>query len=345
MRFQDVRIAAIAHALPPDRVTSAELEERLAPVYDRLRLRVGRLELMSGIRERLFWPEGTRPSHAAALAGEKALEASGVERDRIGCLIHASVCRDFLEPATASVVHHELGLADDCTVFDLSNACLGVVNAIVVAAGMIESGQIDAALVVAGEDGRPLVEQTIRELLEGDTTKAELKLAFASLTIASGAAAVVLQRASERPDAGRRLVAGAVLASTEHNVLCQGDKAAGSEGLLMNTDSEAMLLAGNELAGRTFERFLGETGWSRDSIDRVITHQVGSAHRRHLFETIALDPALDSPTVETLGNIGSVSLPLSLSMAVEAGRVAPGHRVALLGIGSGLNCLMLGVHW
>ena len=96
MRFEHVRVAAVAHALPDRRVSSEELEERLAPLYDRFRLRTGRLELMSGIRERRFWPEGTRPSGPAAAAGERALEASGVARERIGCLIHASVSRDFL---------------------------------------------------------------------------------------------------------------------------------------------------------------------------------------------------------------------------------------------------------
>ena len=64
-----------------------------------------------------------------------------------------------------------------------------------------------------------------------------------------------------------------------------------------------------------------------------------------LFETVDLDPELDFPTVETLGNIGSVSLPLSFSMAQEAGHIQPGQRVAMLGIGSGLNCMMLGLDW
>ncbi len=139
-----------------------------------------------------------------------------------------------------------------------------------------------------------------------------------------------------------------MLSATEHNVLCQGDRAAGTDGqagLLMSTDSEAMLQAGNALAARTFDAFCAELDWTRDTIDRVVTHQVGAAHRRLLFETLALDPERDFPTVETLGNIGSVSLPLSLSMAADAGHVAAGHDVALLGIGSGLNCMMLGVRW
>jgi 3-oxoacyl-[acyl-carrier-protein] synthase-3 len=296
---------------------------------------------MSGIRERRFWPPGTRPSGVAARAGASALERAGVERAQVELLIHASVCRDFLEPATASVVHDALGLSDHAPAFDLSNACLGFANALALLAQQIESGAIRAGMVVAGEDGRPLVEGTIRQLLEREKpTRAELKRAFASLTIGSGAAAAVLAHDSIATSE-RRLVAAVSRSATEHVGLCQGDHA--GEGMWMETDSEALLQAGNALGARTFEELLRETGWTREGIERVVTHQVGSAHRRLLFETLQLDPARDHPTVERLGNIGSVSLPLSLSCALEGGFVQPGQRVALLGIGSGLQCAMLGL--
>ena len=70
---------AAAYELPPNIVTSTGIEERLAPVYERLKLPSGRLEMMTGIRERRFWDPGTPPSRGAALAGRKALEAASVE--------------------------------------------------------------------------------------------------------------------------------------------------------------------------------------------------------------------------------------------------------------------------
>jgi 3-oxoacyl-[acyl-carrier-protein] synthase-3 len=348
MLFQHVRIAAVAHALPEERVSSAALEERLAPVYERLHLRAGRLELMSGIRERRFWPHGTRPSSVAARAGAAALERGGVARERIGCLIHGAVSRDFLEPSTASVVHRALELAPECLVFDLSNACLGVLDGMVIVAGMIERGEIEAGLVVSGEDGRGLVEETIAKLLASPgperALRAELKQAFASLTIGSGACAVLLARAPAGADVPR-LLGGVAAAATQHVELCQGDRAAAATGPSMNTDSEALLLAGVELAQRTFARFLGEIAWSRADVGRVVTHQVGSAHRRLLFEKLELDPARDFATFKTLGNTGSAALPTALALALEAGAIRRGERVALLGIGSGLHCLMLGAEW
>ena len=345
LSFQSVRIRSLTHALPEEVVTSDALEERMRPVYDRLGLHVGRLELMSGSRERRCWPAGTRPSEVAARAGRAALTQAGIGSEQVGCLIHASVCRDFMEPATASVVHARLGLSPHCQAFDLSNACLGFSNAMVVAAGMIEGGQIESALIVAGEDGRPLVEETLAALnAQGECTRNEIKRAYASLTIGSGAAACVLTRAEPDGDDHPRLVAGVGLSATEHHGLCSGDRTHG-KGPLMETDSEALLQAGVELARETWVLFQETTGWGAASVDRFITHQVGRAHKRALFEALGLDHAKDFTSVEFLGNMGSVSLPATLALAVEEGFIHTGQRVALQGIGSGLQCQMLALEW
>jgi 3-oxoacyl-[acyl-carrier-protein] synthase-3 len=343
MLFERVCIEALGHVIPERVVRSADIEARLAPIYARLGLSPGRIEMMSGIRERRFFEPGTRPSDAASRAGSLAIEKSGIARDRIGCVIHASVCRDFMEPSTASVVHHRLELGESCAAFDLSNACLGFANAMTVIGAMVERGEIEAGLVVAAEDGGPLVESTIRALAENERAgRRELKRAHASLTIGSGAAAMVLANASISRTR-KRLLGGIALADTRHHVLCQGDRAEGFDGPLMETDSEGLMQAGNALAARTWARFLRELGWRAADIDRIVTHQVGVAHKKLLLSTLELDSARDFPTVETLGNIGSVSLPLSLSLAMERGFVRDGDKIAMLGIGSGLHCLMLGV--
>jgi 3-oxoacyl-[acyl-carrier-protein] synthase-3 len=342
MRWEKVRLAGLAHHLPERRVTSEELEGRLAPLYERLGLRVGRLELMTGIRERRAFPPGTRPSEVAAAAGRRALEAARLPPERIGLLVHGAVCRDFLEPSTASVVHHRLELPPTCEAFDLSNACLGVLDGMAVAADKIEAGALDAALIVTGEDGGPLVERTLASLLGANTSRRELKAAFASLTIGAGAAAVVVARDELAPEAPR-LLGGVARAATHHHELCSGDHAEDGAGPLMETDSEALLNAGCALAAETFDVFLSELGWSPQEIDRVVTHQVGVAHRRALLAAIGISPERDHPTVEWLGNMGSAALPATLSLAAAEGRLEPGNRVALLGIGSGLFCRMLGL--
>lgn len=346
MLYKNVCIEALGYELPENIVSSAELEKQLSPVYDRLKLPHGRLELISGVKERRFWKNGIRPSQVSTLAAEKAIENAGISKEDIGCLIHASVCRDFLEPATASIVHHALGLPCNSTVFDVSNACLGFANSMVILANMIELGQVKAGLIVSGENGKQLIESTIKELLANtQLTRKQFKPYFASLTIGAGAAAMVMTHASISKT-GHKLLGGQVQSSTEHNDLCTGGGAIAHDGhIIMQTDSEAVLTHGIELAKKTWEDFKNELGWENGSAERIFCHQVGSAHRKMLYESLQLDLNKDFPTLEYLGNIGSASLPITMAKGIEKGLLKKGNKVAMLGIGSGLNCVMLGVEW
>lgn len=342
MRFDHVCIESLGYAVPGEIWTSAEIEERLRPLYDRLKLPAGRLELMTGIRERRMWPAGTRPSDASAQAGRAALARSALRPEQVDLFIHAAVSRDMLEPATASFAHQKIGLPATAQIFDVSNACLGFLNALTIAAAMIESGQIRCALIASGENGRPLVEQTLRTLVDQPLSRNAIKPYFANLTIGSGAvAAIVCHRSLAGAARPHRLLGGVARAATRYSTLCQGDTY-GAEALAMQTDSEQLLVAGIELARETWGAFTAGNG---AAFDRFICHQVGSTHRRKLYDALALDVARDFSTFEQFGNTGSVALPLTLAKAVESGAVRDGDRVGLLGIGSGLNCLMLALEW
>lgn len=353
MRYSNVFIAGLGYELPPSVLSSSEIEERLAPVYERIGLQPGRLELMTGIRERRYWPGSVVPSEVAWRAGLDALEKSKVPQSKIGCIVHASVCRDFLEPATANVVHERLGLPDRCQVLDVSNACLGVLSGMLLVANQIELGQIEAGMVVAGELGLGLVEATIAKLLaDQELSRKTIKPAIASLTIGSGSVAVVLTNSALARGQRGRIFGATVRAATEHNALCRGgavsggDTGVGSGGTLeMSTDSEALLDAGVKLARANFTDFLSDLSWTSDSLDRILTHQVGRAHQKALFDALELDEQYSFITYDFLGNVGSVSLPLTLALATEANFVRQGDRVAMLGIGSGLSSVMMGVEW
>jgi 3-oxoacyl-[acyl-carrier-protein] synthase-3 len=344
MRFRHACIESLAAVLPEEIWTSDQIEARLQPLYERLKLPAGRLELMTGIKARRMWPAGTKPSDASAAAGRAALARSACQPAEIQAFIHCAVSRDMLEPATASFAHHKIGLGPQAQVFDLSNACLGFLNGLVTLGAMIDAGQIRCGMVVSGENGRPLVELTVQHLLAASLSRNEIKPFFANLTIGSGAVAAIV--CHEDMLAGRpkhRLLAGAHQAATQFSELCQGDTA--GDGLAMQTDSEQLLVAGVEVALGTWKLFEQETGWNRRTPDHIICHQVGSTHRRKLYETVGLDLAKDFSTFETLGNTGSAALPTALALAVDAGTVKAGDKVALLGIGSGINSLMLALEW
>jgi 3-oxoacyl-[acyl-carrier-protein] synthase III len=349
MLYDKVCIKSFGYELPETIVTSLSLEERLAPIYDKFKLSYGRLEMISGIRERRFWDDGATPSQASIKAAEKAISKSGVNKEDIGCLLHTSVSRDFLEPATATVVHDSLGLSPKATIFDISNACLGFINGMVTLANMIELGQIKAGIVVGCESSKRLIDTTIYKLLKDpDITRDKLKMAFATLTLGSGAVAVVLTRSSLSQN-GHKLLGGVTRAASQHNGLCRIEADASFLDLDelpdMRTDYEGVLKNGLRLAPDTWEDTKQELGWRNPEVDRFFTHQVSVAHSKLLFKTLGLDDTKDFSTLEYLGNIGSVSLPITMAIGIDQGCLKPGDKVAMLGIGSGLVCLMLGLEW
>lgn len=348
MQYRNVCVESFGFTLPEEIVTSDEIERRLGPLYSRLRLPEGRLEAMTGVGQRRFWPAGTLPSDMSVESARKALDAAGIRPDDVGALIHGSVCRDHLEPATACRVHHLLGLPATCQVYDISNACLGLLNGIMQVANMIELGQVRAGLVVGTESGRPLVEHTIATLnAASHLTRRQIKTAIASLTIGSGSCAILLvDRQLSRTQ--NRLAAAAVRAHTRWHGLCQsGRDEAVASGMqpLMETDSEQLMREGIQTGAETFPEFLTACGWSRPQLERVFCHQVGLTHRKLMLEALGLDPSLDFSTVAWLGNTGSVALPITMAIGLEQGVVQPGERVGMLGIGSGINCLMFAVQW
>lgn len=344
MRYSQVALDTIGYELPPRVVSSTEIEQDLAPLYERLHLPQGRLEMMSGIRERRLWPSGTTPSMAATLAGNKVLARAGVNPAEVQCLLFTGVSRDMMEPATATFVHHQLGLSPSALVFDISNACLGFLDGMVVLANMIELGQVDNGLVVSGETAETLLSSTMTALInDRSLTRKTVKPAFASLTIGSGAVALYMRRSRQHEDRPR-LRYGAWRANTAHANLCQGGQQAG-EGVLMATNSEELLHRGVETAEAVWRNFSAVSGWGGEDVDRFFCHQVGSAHARLLFQRLDLAPGKNFETLSFLGNVGSVSAPITMAMAMEQGQFLPGQKGALLGIGSGINCMMLGVEW
>ncbi len=341
MKLNNVVLHSWGVAEPDRFISSDEIEHTLTELYERAKLPFGRLELQTGITSRGVWPVGTRPSTIASIAGKKALEK--FNKEDVDLLLHASVCRDFLEPATAAQVHFNLGLKSSCMIGDLSNACLGVLSSIQMAGQMIENGAIKSALIVSGENSGPLLEETLK-LLKTDPSinRKTIKPFIASLTIGSAGVAFLLTHKNFSPDSPV-ILGGSTLTDSSSVELCQGDGS--TNGLMMETDSEALLVAGVKLSKENWERTREILGWSNSDVDKIIPHQVGSAHRFALLNELGLPQDRDFQTFPTYGNTGSAALPLTLIKSAEAGFLKPNDKIALLGIGSGLTSTMLGMEW
>jgi len=325
-------VSVTAHHAP-EVVTSASFDKRLAHTYERLGTQAGLLESLAGISERRWWPEGMDFTEAAAEAGRKALAAAGIEPREVGLLIDTSVSRSRLEPSSAVTVHHLLDLPASCLNFDLANACLGFMNAMQVAGMMLDSGQINFALIVDGEGSRQPQESTLQRLASDEATLADLFAEFATLTLGSGAAAMVLGRHSENAGS-HKLIRGINRADTSHHGLCVGTLDQ------MRTDTKGLLDAGLGVSSLAWVN-AEEYGWL--DMDRYIIHQISATHTSLLCERLGIDADRVPLTYPRLGNTGPAAVPLTL--AQESASLTTGDRVLCLGMGSGINAMALELRW
>ncbi|MFK8083574.1 MAG: 3-oxoacyl-ACP synthase III [Granulosicoccus sp.] len=332
-QFNDVGIVSIQACDAPVVVTSDEIDDLLAPFYERVGADRGLLQKLAGINERRQWPANVSFIDAAVMAGEKVIADAGIDRSRIGLLINSSVCRERLEPSSAVTAHHALGLSSTCINFDISNACLGFVNAMHMAGTLIEAGQIDYALIVDGEGTREIQQNTLNRLQQEQSSLDDFFANFASLTLGSGSVATLIGRHSDNPGS-HQIMRGEFRAATEYHELCVGSL----EG--MRTDTRALLKAGTEL---------GKLGWdeadseSWGGMSRYIIHQVSRAHTAAIVDALGIDPQRVPLTFPEFGNIGPAAVPFTL--AREVGALSPGDQVLCIGVGSGLNVAFLEVNW
>jgi 3-oxoacyl-[acyl-carrier-protein] synthase-3 len=339
MRFDNVSILSVEHVDPPQFLTSEEIDARLQPAIRRLGMRPNLLLELSGIVERRLWEPATPCSEPAVEAGERAIVAAGIDRARVGVLINTSVTRDFLEPSNACAVHHGLGLSEHCLNFDVSNACLGFVNGMDLVGNMIARGEVDYGVVVNNESTREMIEATIRRMLDAGLDELTFRENFASLTLGSGAVAMVMGRSELAGRGHHHYLGGVSLAATEHCRLCYGNMDH------MVTNTQALAEAGLRLAYRTWQRAVEVLGWTTESHVHYAQHQVSKGHAEKFAAILGLDMGKIFRLYPTYGNVGPAGIAIVLSKLEHQGHLAAGDRVALRRIGSGINCTMARIVW
>ena len=338
MLFQNVSIAGLAHVDAPHTLTSKAINEQLKPTMDRLGIRTDVLGDIAGIHARRLWDDEQQASDVATLAARLAMQDAGVTADQIGLLVNTSVSRDYLEPSTASIVSGNLGVGEDCQNFDVANACLAFINGMDIAARMLERGEINYALVVDGETANLAYKKTLERLQSPEVTEEQFRNELATLTLGCGAAAMVMSRTDLTPDAPR-YKGGVTKSATQWNTLCRGNLDR------MVTDTRMLLIEGLKLAQKTFVAAKAGLGWAVDELDQFVIHQVSQPHTQAVVKAFGIDPKKVMTIFTEHGNIGPASVPIVLSKLKELGKLKKGDRIALLGIGSGLNCSMAEVVW
>jgi acyl-CoA:acyl-CoA alkyltransferase len=326
--MMSTRITGVAAALPHRRVSSAEVERRVAASSDGFVPYATIVERMTGIRYRHVAPEDCQASDLACSAAAKLLANLGLEPGDLDLIVFGSASQDLVEPATAHIVAAKLGAR--CPVFDVKNACNSFLNGMQVADALIATGQYRRVLVCSGEVPSRAVRWRVRD-------RAQFVDAFAGYTLSDGGAAMLLERGDGGGVFHRRFVAD----STAWDV---GTLPAGGSMYPRDLDRTYFSGDGRKLQGAflrlgpgIFDEALAETGLTWSDFAVVAVHQVALPYLEVLRAGLGIPADRLVVTLPEHGNLASVTLPLQLSVAIEEGRCGPGDRVALIGLAGGIS--------
>ena len=348
--FKHVCVESFGLHFPTTLLSSAELEDRIAPVYKRLKIPKGTLERASGVSTRGMWTPEVTPSSVATLAAREALDRSGFRPDQIGAVINCSVSRDFFEPATACLVHHNLNIPEESLALDITNACIGFSDGMIMLAHLIEAGTVQAGIICSGENISKVVNTTCEQLLSDHSiTRHKLLQMLPTLTLGCGAVAAVLCHESIATS-GHKFIGGAARSASQHHNLCigNGDFSVGQGeeiAPIMTSDAAQLMIDAAKLGGRAFPDITASLGWSKDQIDHVFCHQVGRQVNEAFYGEMGLDFDKDFAIYKRYGNMVSAALPAALAIGASEKNIQPQQKVLLTAFGSGLNARFLGFRW
>jgi 3-oxoacyl-(acyl-carrier-protein) synthase III len=325
-----VRIAGVGVELPPDVLTTAEVEER-ADLVGHLGLPPGWLERTTGVRQRRCAAPGVRPSELAAAAARKALERAQLDARSVDTLLFAGITRDGPAPSTAPIVAAAVG-AIEARAFDVVNATDGWIDAIDVGDALIRSGKAERVLVATGE-------RAARGTGRRPETMEELRESLPTLVLGDGGGAVVLEP-SDDPRRGLRArefrrVAAPPPGRTQRPQPVESACTACGSPLYPHFRSavDDGFASAFTLLGPTMHAVMQRTGWRYDELDVVFCPQ---PTKRIVEQATALladaGGAADRVwgTAERFGNTTTTSIPLAMAEAEAAGTLVPGAKVLLL---------------
>jgi 3-oxoacyl-[acyl-carrier-protein] synthase-3 len=307
------RIVGTGSFLPANVVTNDDLARRVDTSDEWIVTR-------TGIKQRHIADPEQTSSDLAVEASKAALAAAGVGADELDVIIVATSTPDFVFPSTACLVQARLG-TKGCAAFDVQAVCSGFVYALVLADSLIRAGQAGSALVIGSEVFSRILDWNDRStcVLFGD-----------------GAGAVVL-RADSRPGIlGSMLHADgsqAEILAVPGNV--SGGSIIGSPFLRM--DGQAVFKIAVKVLDEVARETVARCGLSLDDIDWLIPHQANVRILEATAKRLKLPRERLIVTVDRHANTSAASVPLALDLAVRDGRIRPGHRVMLQGVGGGFT--------
>jgi 3-oxoacyl-[acyl-carrier-protein] synthase-3 len=302
--MRTARIIGLGHKLPDRVVANTEIAERIGVDSDWIVRR-------TGIRERRYAGREERTTDLALAAARRALTDADTRPSEIDLVLVATMTPDELTPNTAPLLAHALGIGVGA--YDVGAACTGWLSALSAGAAQVETGRAGRVLVVGAEILSRIVDP-------GDKRTAML--------FGDGAAAVVLG-----PDGDGEI--GPILLESD-GAMSETITASHAERLL-HMDGHTTFNKAVKVLSDSTEEVAARAGVGLEDIDLFVYHQANGRILRSVAEKLELPEERVADYVGETGNTSAASIPLTLSLLREDGRLRPGQRVLLAAVGAGFT--------
>jgi 3-oxoacyl-[acyl-carrier-protein] synthase III len=313
------RIAGTGRFLPGAPVTNAQLVERLAA--QGIETSDEWIVSRTGIRQRHIADPHLNCSDLAVEASRQALHAANLSANDIDLLILATSTADMVFPSAACLVQKKLGIDNGSPAFDVQAVCSGFAYALATADLYIKAGKAKNALVIGAEVFSRILDWTDRTtcVLFGD-----------------GAGAVVLRADSKPGILAHRLHAKGELEGILNvpGTVC-GGKAVGHPFLTM--DGQAVFKMAVQVLDSVAREVVADAGCTLADIDWLIPHQANVRILSATAKRLGLDESKVVITVDQHANTSAASVPMALDLAIRDGRIKPGQKVMMQGVGGGFT--------
>ncbi|MEQ8409135.1 MAG: 3-oxoacyl-[acyl-carrier-protein] synthase III C-terminal domain-containing protein [Gammaproteobacteria bacterium] len=332
------KICAAGHVLGGIEVPTEELLREAG--YQSMGFDLNLITENMGISHVRHCAEITKPGELAARSGEIALRKSGVSASDIDMVLFCGIERDLAEPATAHRIAHELGInAKYC--FDVSSACHGFTDGLLVAQAYIASGRAEHVLVTTGECSSSKAKLILDYFNKGKLDKSHAIDALGAFALGDAGGAMVLTHAD--PDNG--VMADRTANRSDLRRLCFWDNFGVEHGV---DPSFGMKMA--QICARTIGMVqammpstLQDLNWDKADIDLFIPHQVGKRPFDIYLEMFGLTIEQSLATYPRCGNLTSATIPVCWDILESAGRIPKGSKIFIVSTGSGIVVSQLGI--
>jgi 3-oxoacyl-[acyl-carrier-protein] synthase III len=302
--LRTARILGLGHKLPDRVVTNGPIAERIGVDSEWITRR-------TGIRERRFAAEDERTTDLAVAAGRRALGDAGLRATDVDLVLVATMSPDELTPNVAPVVANALGLGVGA--YDIGAACTGFLSALSAAAAQVETGRADCVLVIGAE------------ILSRITDPEDKRTA---MLFGDGAGAVAVGAAGDGE-------VGPILLETDGGM---ADTINGTHAeRYIRMDGHTTFNKAVKVLSESTREVIRRANLTLDDIDLFVYHQANGRILRSVAEKLELRPDRVADYVGETGNTSAASIPLTLSLLREDGRLRPGQRLLLGAVGAGFT--------